>query len=155
MSVKFSDFFGNSELNINNQKLEEVFNKTKDMAEAVSKKSAERLEISRKKVEYLDAKTKLSKLFEKFGELQYSGFIGEDVNQAELEDIANRIAVLKEKIEILNIEIEEAKAQFSDAVSNATKKTRDAFQKEFDRKNKNEVTVEAEEVEVTEAKSEE
>ena len=99
MAMKFSDIFGTNDL-MNNPKLEEVFNKTRNMAETVSKKSAEHLEMSRKKVECLDAKTKLSRLFEKYGELQYNSYIGEEVNQSELEDVANRIALLKEKIEI-------------------------------------------------------
>lgn len=153
MAMKFSDIFGTNDL-MNNPKLEEVFNKTRDMAETVSKKSAEHLEMSRKKVECLDAKTKLSRLFEKYGELQYNSYIGEEVNQSELEDVANRIALLKEKIELLTIEIEEAKLQFNEAVSSATKKTRDAFQKEFDKMNKTEVTVEADDAEVTDASNE-
>ncbi len=153
MAMKFSDIFGTNDL-MNNPKLEEVFNKTRDMAETVSKKSAEHLEMSRKKVECLDAKTKLSRLFEKYGELQYNSYIGEEVNQSELEDVANRIASLKEKIELLTIEIEEAKLQFNEAVASATKKTRDAFQKEFDKMNKTEVTVEADDVEVTDASNE-
>lgn len=153
MAMKFSDIFGTNDL-MNNPKLEEVFNKTRDMAETVSKKSAEHLEMSRKKVECLDAKTKLSRLFEKYGELQYNSYIGEEVNQSELEDVANRIALLKEKIELLTIEIEEAKMQFNEAVASATKKTRDAFQKEFDKMNKTEVTVEADDVEVTDASNE-
>lgn len=154
MAIKLSDIFGSADLNINNQKLEEMFNKTKDMAETVSKKSAERLEMSRKMIECLDAKTKLSKLYEKYGEMQYNSFIGEEIDSVELEGIANRIADLKEKIDELNSEIDEAKVEFSEAVVNATKKTRDAFQKEFDKMNKPEVTVEPEEVEVTEAKTE-
>lgn len=153
MAMKFSDIFGTNDL-MNNPKLEEVFNKTRDMAETVSKKSAEHLEMSRKKVECLDAKTKLSRLFEKYGELQYNSYIGEEVNQFELEDVANRIALLKEKIELLTIEIEEAKLQFNEAVASATKKTRDAFQKEFDKMNKTEVTVEADDAEVTDASNE-
>ncbi len=153
MAMKFSDIFGTNDL-MNNPKLEEVFNKTRDMAETVSKKSAEHLEMSRKKVECLDAKTKLSRLFEKYGELQYNSYIGEEVNQSELEDVANRIALLKEKIELLTIEIEEAKLQFNEAVASATKKTRDAFQKEFDKMNKTEVTVEADDAEVTDANNE-
>lgn len=153
MAMKFSDIFGTNDL-MNNPKLEEVFNKTRDMAETVSKKSAEHLEMSRKKVECLDAKTKLSRLFEKYGELQYNSYIGEEVNQSELEDVANRIASLKEKIELLTIEIEEAKLQFNEAVASATKKTRDAFQKEFDKMNKTEVTVEADDAEVTNANNE-
>lgn len=154
MAIKLSDIFGSADLNINNQKLEEMFNKTKDMAETVSKKSAERLEMSRKMIECLDAKTKLSKLYEKYGEMQYNSFIGEEIDSVELEGIANRIADLKEKIDELNSEIDEAKVEFSEAVVNATKKTRDAFQKEFDKMNKPEVTVEPEEVEITEAKTE-
>ncbi|MCH5320927.1 MAG: hypothetical protein J1E36_04145 [Eubacterium sp.] len=110
MSIKFNDIFG-SDAAINNPKLEEFFNKTVDMAEALGKKSAEHLEISRKRIECLDAKTKLSKLYEKYGELQYSLFIGEEIDSAELEDIANRISLLKEKISVLTEEIEEAKAQ--------------------------------------------
>lgn len=153
MAMKFSDIFGTNDL-MNNPKLEEVFNKTRDMAETVSKKSAEHLEMSRKKVECLDAKTKLSRLFEKYGELQYNSYIGEEVNQSELEEVANRIALLKEKIELLTIEIEEAKMQFNEAVASATKKTRDAFQKEFDKMNKTEVTVEADDAEVTDASNE-
>lgn len=153
MAMKFSDIFGTNDL-MNNPKLEEVFNKTRDMAETVSKKSAEHLEMSRKKVECLDAKTKLSRLFEKYGELQYNSYIGEEVNPSELEDVANRIALLKEKIELLTIEIEEAKMQFNEAVASATKKTRDAFQKEFDKMNKTEVTVDADDVEVTDANNE-
>lgn len=153
MAMKFSDIFGTNDL-MNNPKLEEVFNKTRDMAETVSKKSAEHLEMSRKKVECLDAKTKLSRLFEKYGELQYNSYIGEEVNQSELDDVANRIALLKEKIELLTIEIEEAKLQFNEAVASATKKTRDAFQKEFDKMNKTEVTVEADDAEVTDASNE-
>lgn len=153
MAMKFSDIFGTNDL-MNNPKLEEVFNKTRDMAETVSKKSAEHLEMSRKKVECLDAKTKLSRLFEKYGEMQYNSYIGEEVNQSELEDVANRIASLKEKIDLLTIEIEEAKLQFNEAVASATKKTRDAFQKEFDKMNKTEVTVEADDVEVTDASNE-
>lgn len=148
MAIKFGDLFGSGDLSINNPKLEEVFNKTKDMAESFGKKSAEHLEISRKKVECLDAKTRLSKLFEKYGELQYNSYIGDSVSQSELVDTANKIAALKEKIEVLTIEIDEAKADFNEAVSYATKRTRDAFQKEFDKMNKNEVSVEADDVEV-------
>lgn len=97
MSIKLSELFGSMDEAFNNQKLEEMFNKTKDVAENMSKKSAERLEISRKKVELLDAKAKLSKLYEKFGKLQYSKYIGEEVSDEEITDCANAIADNKEK----------------------------------------------------------
>jgi hypothetical protein len=155
MAMKLSDIFSSNDININNPKLEEVFSKTKDVAESMSKRSAEHIEISRKRVEILDAKTKLSKQYEKFGEMQYNIHIGEQVDASELEETANRISALKEKIDVLSIEVEDAKAKFNEAISSATKKTRDAFQKEFDKVSKNEVTVEGDEsddVEVTEAK---
>ncbi len=143
MSIKFSDIFPNSDINLNNPKLEEVFNKTIDMAESFGKKSAEHLEMSRKKIECLDAKTKLSKLYEKYGEIQYNLLTGEEINSSEKEDIVNRISLLKEKISILTAEIEESKANFSEAVAGAAKKTRSAFQKEFDRNSKGGVKVDA------------
>ena len=42
MSIKLSELFGSMDEAFNNQKLEEMFNKTKDVAENMSKKSAER-----------------------------------------------------------------------------------------------------------------
>lgn len=155
MPIKLGDIFGNNDMNINNPKLEEVFNKTIDMAESFGKKSAEHLEISRKRIECLDAKTKLSKLFEKYGELQYNLFIGDEVDVNELEDIANRISLLKEKYSVLTAEIDEAKAQFNEAVVSAAKKTRSAFQKEFDKANKNEVTVNADDITDTDSNAQE
>ena len=154
MAIKFGDLFASNDI-INNPKLEEFLNKTRDVAETFGKKSAEHLEISRKKVGCLDAKTTLARLYEKFGRLQYDVYIGEPAQQSDIEELADMIALTKEKIESLTAEIETAKAQFNDAVNSATKKTRDPFHKEFDKMNKNEVTVSAEEVEVTEAKSEE
>ncbi len=136
MALKFSDIFNTNDININNAKLEEVFNKTKDMAETVGKKSAEHLEISRKRIECIDAKAKLAKLFEKYGELQYNISIGEEVDSAELDSLVLRITEIKEKISALTLEIETAKTQFNEAVSTATKKTRDVIQKEFEKMNK-------------------
>lgn len=143
MSKKFSDIFSNSDINLNNPKLEEVFNKTIDMAENFGKKSAEHLEISRKKIECLDAKTKLSKLYEKYGEIQYNLLIGEEINSSENEDIVKRISKLKEKISLLTAEIEDAKANAVDTVAGVAKKTKSAFQKEFDKSNKSGATVNA------------
>lgn len=144
MAINFGDIFNSNDININNPKLEEVFNRTKDVAETVGKKSAERLEISRKKVELLDSKAKLSKLYEKFGKMQYDALMGIEQDESELESVTVKISQFKDKIDLLTVEIDEAKEQFNEAVSNATKKTRDAIHKEFDRINKNEVTVKPE-----------
>lgn len=142
MAIKFSDIFNVNDINMNNQKLEEVLSKTKTVAETFGKKSAEHLEISRKKVEILDAKTKLSRAYEKYGEMQYNALIGIEPNQQMLDDTAVKISQYREKIALLSEEVERAKAEFNEAVATATKKTRDAFQKEFDKMNKNEITVE-------------
>lgn len=106
MAIKLSDLFGSMDEAFNNPKLEEMFNKTKDVAENMSKKSAERLEISRKKVELLDAKAKLAKLYEKFGKLNYAKYIGDEISEDEIKDCANAIADNKEKIELYTAEIE-------------------------------------------------
>ncbi len=145
MASKFSDFFNYPNAQFNNKKIEEVIEKTKDAAESFGKKSVEHLEVSRKMVECLDAKAKLNKLYEKFGEINYNAYIGETVNGAELEDIANRIAELKEKVSQLDVEIEIAKSKFNDAVSAAAQKTRDAFQKSQSETDAKEVEVQAEE----------
>lgn len=127
MAIKLSELFGSMDEAFNNQKLEEMFNKTKDVAENMSKKSAERLEISRKKVELLDAKAKLSKLYEKFGKLQYLKYIGEEVGDEEITDCANAIADNKEKIQLYTAEIEKAKAEFNESMANMAKKPRRHF----------------------------
>lgn len=142
MAIKFSDIFNANDINMNNQKLEEVLSKTKTVAETFGKKSAEHLEVSRKKVEILDAKTKLSRAYEKYGEMQYNALIGIEPNQQMLDDTAVKISQYREKIALLSEEVERAKAEFNEAVATATKKTRDAFQKEFDKMNKNEITIE-------------
>ena len=122
MAIKLSELFGSMDEAFNNQKLEEMFNKTKDVAENMSKKSAERLEISRKKVELLDAK-----FYEKFGKLQYLKYIGEEVSDEEITNCANAIADNKEKIQLYTAEIEKAKAEFNESMANMAKKTKEAF----------------------------
>lgn len=143
MGIKFSDIFNSNDININNPKIEEVLNKTKDVAEAVGKKSAERLEISRKKVEILDAKAKASRLYEKLGEIYYNSLKSEAPDLENVDDIAAKISQLQDKIDTLSVEIEEAKAQFNDTVSDMTRKTKNVIHREFDKTNKREVTVDA------------
>lgn len=127
MPINFNDLFNSVDSSLNNQKIEDFFSKTKEAAETVGQKSAERLEISRKKVECLDAKAKLAKLYEKFGKLQYGIYIGEEADEAEIAGIANDIAMLTNKIEQYTIDIEEAKAAFNESVAAAAKKTKEAF----------------------------
>ena len=70
---------------------EDVLTKTKSYAEIATKKSAERLEISRKKIELLDSKTKLAKAFEKYGRLQYSAYLGEELDEEAIESALQEI----------------------------------------------------------------
>lgn len=58
---------------------EEAFSKTKIVADKINVKSAKYIELSRKKIEYFDTKSKLSKAYSKYGELKYLEFIGEEV----------------------------------------------------------------------------
>ena len=150
MAIKLSELFGSMDEAFNNPKLEEMFNKTKDVAENMSKKSAERLEISRKKVELLDAKAKLAKLYEKFGKLNYAKYIGDEISEDEIKDCANAIADNKEKIEFYTAEIEKAKAEFNESMANMAKKTKEAFSTDFNTKPEAEAdeVVEAKDVEI-------
>lgn len=82
--------------------LEEVLSKTRTYA----KKSAEAIEISRKRIELLDAKTKLTKAFEKYGKLHFSAYEGNEIGADELEAVAQEILMLKTQCEFLEAEID-------------------------------------------------
>ena len=76
MAKKFGDLFGNmddvfSGAKISNFDLDDMLSRTRTFTEEVSKRSAEALELSRKKVECLDIKAKLSKAYERYGRLAY------------------------------------------------------------------------------------
>lgn len=96
---------------------EEVLAKTKSYAEKATKKSAERLEISKKKIELLDSKTKLSKAYEKFGKLQYSAYEGNNVSEEELDACLQEIQLQKSRADLLDAEISELRAVFMDSAS--------------------------------------
>ena len=111
-----NDVFNSVDEAINNVRknpgFEDMLNKTKQYA----RKSAEAIEISRKKIELLDAKTKLSKAYEKFGKQQFALYDGEEANEQEIEATANEIIILKGQVEYLDKEIaafkEEIASQF-------------------------------------------
>lgn len=111
-----NDVFNSVDEAINNVRknpnFEDMLNKTKQYA----RKSAEAIEISRKKIELLDAKTKLSKAYEKYGKQQFAIYDGEEANDQELEATANEIIILKGQVEYLDQEIaafkEELASQF-------------------------------------------
>ena len=95
--------------------LEEVLAKTKSYAVRATKKSAERLEVSRKKIELLDSKTKLSKAYEKFGRLEYARRAGEEVSEEEYKSALAQIELQKVRSEMLDKEIEDLRRLFSES----------------------------------------
>ena len=96
---------------------DDVLLKTKAYAEDAAKKSAERLEISKKKIELLDSKTKLVKAYERYGKLQYDLYEGHDVSQNELDACIDEIQLQKNRNESLDSEIEELKKLFVEGLS--------------------------------------
>ncbi len=139
----FNDVINSVDEAINNAKkngsIDEVINKTKEYA----KKSAQAIEISRKRIELLDTKTKLAKAYEKYGKQQFALYEGEDVNQDEINVSCEEIVMLKSQSEFLEAEIEafkEAVAAQVDAKMNC-KKDED-------------VVVDESDVEIVEAESE-
>lgn len=89
---------------------EEVFSKTKTVAESLNKKSAQCIELSRKKVEYLDAKTKLAKVYEKYGKIQFDAYLGAQTDENEVDTLIAEITAYRERISILRSELDEAKS---------------------------------------------
>ena len=134
--------FGDTEININNPKLEEMLNKTRGVAESLGKRSAEGIELSKKKIEAHHAKAKLVKLYEKFGELQYNGYIGEEIDDSQLAGIAAEISAVKDKLDLLNDEVEQLKVKLSTSVADMAQKTREAFQKDTDTESAEEAEIE-------------
>lgn len=139
----FNDVINSVDEAINNAKkngsIDEVINKTKEYA----KKSAQAIEISRKRIELLDTKTKLAKAYEKYGKQQFALYDGKEVNQDEINASCEEIVMLKSQSEFLEAEIEafkEAVAAQVDAKMNP-KKDED-------------VVVDESDVEVVEAESE-
>ena len=116
---------------------EDVLTKTKSYAEKATKKSAERLEISRKKIELLDSKTKLSKAFEKYGRLQYSAYLGEELDEEAIEGALQEIQLQKTRADLLDKEIAELREAFLESLSK-----REARQYEKQEKEEEEMAVE-------------
>lgn len=102
---------------------EEVLAKTKIYAEDAAKKSAERLEISKKKIELLDSKTKLAKAYEHFGKVQYAVVEGAEVDEEEINSCIEEISLQKSRADLLEAQIEEMKSLFMESLSKKRSKT--------------------------------
>ena len=97
---------------------EEVLTKTKNYAEQATKKSSERIEISKKKIELLDSKSKLSKAYEAFGRLQYDAYSGESVSEDDIQAKIQEIQLLKSRAELLEAEINRLHEEFIETLTN-------------------------------------
>lgn len=120
---------------------EEVLTKTKLYAEDAAKKSAERLEISKKKIELLDSKTKLAKAYERFGKLQYAVMQGEEVDSDELEASMEEIQLQKSRAELFEAEVEELKTAFYESLSKKDVKQHDRHSRREEDNKDNDIEV--------------
>ena len=124
----FNDVISEVDNVLNNAKqggLEDVLTKTRSYAEKATKKSAERLEISKRKIELLDSKTKLARAYEKYGRLMYKVKAGEDVTEEEIASCEANIELQKMRADMLNAEIEELKSAFAESASKREAKRND------------------------------
>lgn len=102
--------------NAKNGNFDELINKTKDYGAVAVKKSAETIELSKKKIELLDSKTKLAKAYEAYGKLQYSIVEGSDVDDDAINSSVEEIALLKGRVDALTAEVEDMKASFISSI---------------------------------------
>jgi len=115
-----NDIFSGVDNVLNNAKhgsFEEVLTKTKSYAEQATKMSAERIEISKKKIELLDTKAKLNKAFEAYGKLEYSVYSGEEVGEDDIPAKLQEIQLLKSRAELLEAEITRLHDEFAERLS--------------------------------------
>ena len=120
---------------------DELFSKTKIVAESLNKKSAKAFDLSRKRVEYLDAKAKIAKFYEKYGRLQFSLSMEEAIDENELDMLTAQITAYREKINSLKAELddstdkEELKREAEELkkeVISASQEAREAIKKQMD-----------------------
>lgn len=86
---------------------DELFNKTRVVAESLNKRGAKAIDLSRKRIEFLDVKSKLAKFYEKYGRLQFELAAGEEIDEAELEMLTAQIIAYRDKYDSLKAELDE------------------------------------------------
>ncbi len=120
----FNDVFTSFDEVINNAKKNGTFDEFINKTKAYAKKSGDAIEISRKKIELLDTKTKLAKAYEKFGRLQFELYDEKEIDEEEQNKIVEEIMMLRSKAEFIEGEIEAFKESLSvdmDAIKNQKK----------------------------------
>ncbi len=120
---------------------DELFSKTKIVAESLNKKSAKAFDLSRKRVEYLDAKAKIAKFYEKYGRLQFSLSMEEAIDENELDMLTAQITAYREKINSLKAELDDStdkeelkreSEELKKEVISASQEAREAIKKQMD-----------------------
>lgn len=106
---------------------DELFNKTRVVAESLNKRGAKAIDLSRKRIEFLDVKTKLAKFYEKYGKLQFALSVGEEIDEAEFEMLTAQIIAHREKFEALKAELDEGSSVNTDDL----KREAEELKKEF------------------------
>ena len=96
-----------------NGNFDEVLAKTKQYAERATKKGAQQFEISKKRIELLEAKTKLSKAFEKYGRLMYALENGETAEEDALASALAEIQLHKTRSDMLTQDIETMREDYA------------------------------------------
>ena len=89
---------------------EEVFTITKDVATSVGKKGTQYFEHKKKRIELMEAKSKLSKAYEVFGKIQFDALEGEPINDDDYDCAVADIRAYIITVEEIEMQIEEAKA---------------------------------------------
>ena len=87
---------------------DDVFNKTKSVAEEFGKKSAEAIEISKKKIELIDCKNKLNKAYSVLGKIQYDLICGVEPDSDQVKHSVDEIEKYIDKIQSLEYVIHQA-----------------------------------------------
>ncbi len=92
---------------------DEVLNKTKGYAEKATQKGADGIEFSRKKLELMDTKAKLSKAYEAYGKAQYEALEGAPIDEEALQTCIAEIELNKTRAELLEEELAAVKMRFT------------------------------------------
>lgn len=85
--------------------LDEVISRTRSVAEELGKKSAEAIEVSKKKIELIDTKNKLSKAYAVLGKIQYELIYGKEPTTEEVERSVAEIEKYDSRVKMLESEI--------------------------------------------------
>lgn len=116
---------------------EDMFSKTKTAAESIGKKSSKHLMLSRKRVEYLDAKSKVGKTYAKYGQLMYLKESGQAVDEEELGILYSEITAYRERLQALEDELSAAREEleneavyFGKDLVEASRDVTEAFKKQ-------------------------